>query len=237
MYCAIIGDIIDSRKIIDERSEVQERFKTVIHSINQNYSQTIVSNFTITNGDGFYGLLNSPIDLLNIILEIRLALVPHQIRMGIGFGGIGTKIEKYESYLVDGRANSTAKEAIDNISENKGKYQAVYRTTLLKVDSIVYDQLAETDGKAVNVIRMYENLINTIFCGCASLEKTWNTIQANTIKWKTDQYTQREIGDKLGISQPAVQKRLTSAGFYLYEYYQEMIKSGIEALWKEVQHA
>ena len=227
MYCAIMGDIIDSRKIIHGRSETQEKFKTAIIGINDKYSDNIESDFTITAGDSFYGLLNSPENLLEIILKIRLAIVPNQIRIGIGIGSIDTQIVRHNGNLIDGKANSTAKEAIDYLSDNKNKYESVYRTTMLKVDSSI------TLKKCKN----YESFINTIFCTCSAAEKKWGPIHADTIRLKTEEYTQREIAANLGISQPAVQQRLISSDYYLYEYSLQTINSGIQELWKEVCNA
>ena len=248
MYCAIMGDIIKSREIIEGRGETQERFKSAIKNINDKYANSIKSNFTIMAGDGFYGLINSCENLLNIILEIRLAIAPNQIRIGIGIGSIDTKIEKNNSELIDGRANSTAKEAIDYLSENEKKYESVYRTTFLKVDSRNYDKLLEVYEKkysdspelgidAVKKCEKYEKFINTIFCACSGIEKKWEIIHAATMKLKANKYTQREIAQKLGISQPAVQKRLISSDYYLYEHYMQVIESGINEIWEEVQNA
>lgn len=64
--------------------------------------------------------------------------------------------------------------------------------------------------------------------------KKWNFIHAQTIKLKLEKYTQREIADRLDIKQPSVQRRLISAGYYMYEYYTKTIQSGVEKLWKEV---
>ena len=189
MYCAIMGDIIDSRKIIRGRGELQERFKAAIETINNTYSQSIESNFAITEGDGFYGLLHSPNDLLRIMMEIRLAITPYQIRIGIGIGSIGTKIVKHESNLVDGRANSTAREAIDYLSETKNKYESVYKTTMLKIDDMEYRKLSEFDCRSEKICKTYESFINTVFCACSAIEKKWNRIHADTIKLKAGQYT------------------------------------------------
>jgi len=233
MYCAVIGDIIDSRKITNDRGETQERFIAAIKNVNNKYGYTIASTFAITEGDSFYGLLSSPENLLNIIREIRLAIAPHQIRIGIGIGSIDTQIERNNSSLIDGRANSTAKDAVNYLSENKNKYESVYMTTLLKVDRLVYEKLDEKESKAY---KTYENLINAVFCSCSVIEKRWDTIHADTIQLKIEGCTQREMAEKLGITQSSVQRRLISADYYLHEYYLSELESGIAQLWKEVLH-
>ncbi|WP_051926192.1 SatD family protein [Carnobacterium jeotgali] len=57
-YAAIIGDIKDSRKIAD-RKEVQEQFHSILQIINEKYAEDIASNFIITLGDSFQGLLKN----------------------------------------------------------------------------------------------------------------------------------------------------------------------------------
>ena len=62
-YIAIIGDIKNSKKIVD-RGAIQEHLKKILDNINLKYSDCIASKFTITLGDEFQGLLttgNNPI--------------------------------------------------------------------------------------------------------------------------------------------------------------------------------
>ena len=56
IYVAIIGDIIDSKKI-KNRNEVQQKLKHVLSKINQSYDDIIAANFIISLGDEFQGLL------------------------------------------------------------------------------------------------------------------------------------------------------------------------------------
>ena len=66
-YIAIIGDIKNSKKIQD-RNRFQQKFKKILDQINIKYADSIASNFTITLGDEFQGLLLSGKYLMDIIL-------------------------------------------------------------------------------------------------------------------------------------------------------------------------
>ena len=56
-YAVIIGDIVNSRAM-DNRGEVQKRFRTVLSDINTKYKAYISAEFKITLGDEFQGLLS-----------------------------------------------------------------------------------------------------------------------------------------------------------------------------------
>ena len=57
-YIAIIGDIKKSKKI-KEREIFQNQLNSILKKVNQLYSSSISSKFTITLGDEFQGLLHS----------------------------------------------------------------------------------------------------------------------------------------------------------------------------------
>lgn len=58
-YCAIIGDINESRKL-EKRGAVQKIFERAVEQINKTYQDEIASKFLITTGDEFQGLLQTP---------------------------------------------------------------------------------------------------------------------------------------------------------------------------------
>ena len=86
-YVAIIGDIVDSKKL-SNRNSVQQKLKQVLEDINNKFSEDIASKFTITLGDEFQGLLKNRENIMRIVCEIEMAMTPIQIRFGIGIGDI-----------------------------------------------------------------------------------------------------------------------------------------------------
>ena len=91
IYVAIIGDIIDSKKI-KNRNEVQQKLKHVLSKINQSYDDIIAANFIISLGDEFQGLLCQQEKVFEIINDIEMNMFPIKIRFGIGVGKIDTDI-------------------------------------------------------------------------------------------------------------------------------------------------
>jgi len=72
MYFAIIGDIVESKKILN-RNEAQEKLNHILKDINIEYERNIAAKFIITLGDEFQGLLSNPIHLL-IKLSLKCIL-------------------------------------------------------------------------------------------------------------------------------------------------------------------
>ena len=56
-YFAVIGDIIDSKKI-NNRYQDQKTLETCLNDLNNEYQAVLVSKFSITLGDEFQGLLS-----------------------------------------------------------------------------------------------------------------------------------------------------------------------------------
>ncbi len=107
-YIAIIGDIIKSKNI-QNRYDTQEKLRSVLASINMEYSEDIASNFMITLGDEFQGLLKNGTNVIDVILKIEKNMYPVQFRFGIGIGEITTKIDRMMPLGADGPAYSNAR--------------------------------------------------------------------------------------------------------------------------------
>ena len=118
MYCAIIGDIVDSKKI-KNRAEIQTKLENVLLAINKKYEIDIAANFVITLGDEFQGLLKLPKNLTRIIEQIKMELYPIKLRFGAGIGEIYTEINPKIAIGADGPAYHNAREAIEIIQKNK----------------------------------------------------------------------------------------------------------------------
>lgn len=227
MYCAIIGDIIDSR-LIRNRSEIQKKYIEVLDEINEEYASRIASRFKTRDGDGFHGLLSDPESVLEIILKIRLALAPVQIRVGIGIGSISTEIDPYEVQAIDGNAFIIARGAMDDAREKEKKYESIFQQTVLRFER--YAASAEYMKSRANAI---EELINLNFCTCSLIERGWSEKQAEAIKLKIKGMSQREIAKALNIQQASVYARMKSSYFYTYRYCTIQIQHYISMMWEE----
>ena len=103
MYFAIIGDIVESKKLID-RDGVQKRLNIILKDINIKFDNDIAAKFVITLGDEFQGLLSNPSNLFDIIDTIKFEMYPVRIRFGIGIGSIDTEVNSEMALGADGPA-------------------------------------------------------------------------------------------------------------------------------------
>ncbi|HGC8480018.1 TPA: SatD family protein, partial [Streptococcus agalactiae] len=123
MYLALIGDIINSKQIL-ERETFQQSFQQLMTELSDVYGEELISPFTITAGDEFQALLKPSKKVFQIIDHIQLALKPVNVRFGLGTGNIITSINSNESIGADGPAYWHARSAINHIHD-KNDYGTV----------------------------------------------------------------------------------------------------------------
>lgn len=219
MYFAIIGDIVDSRKLIN-RSEVQDKLNQVLKDINIQYEENIAARFLVTLGDEFQGLLSNPKDLFQIIDKIKFEMYPVKIRFGVGIGTIDTSINREMALGADGPAYHYARNIIEEIKVlNKANSKSQYSTD-------------------IGVSSTYEpNLVSLINCNlslCYFIEEKWTDKQRDLIKRiMFSNKTQREIAKELDLAQSSVQRRLKSSGYYNYIYVKKSLEEALMNLWGE----
>ena len=201
-YIAIIGDIKNSKKIIN-RKEVQDKLKKALDEVNTQYSSDISSNFTITLGDEFQGLLNKGENVMNIILKLEKVMYPVIIRFGIGIGEITTDINREISIGADGSAYYKARDAINYLKEVEKKRKAV-----------VSDYRIEIDWKN----KIGTDLLNTVLSLATAIKYSW-TDRERMVIWDMieNRDSQTNTAMRLNISQPAVQKFLSGGKYYSYQ--------------------
>lgn len=210
-YFALIGDIIDSKKI-ENRFETQRKLESVLTKINQRYAKSIASQFTLTLGDEFQAVLKKPGDILKIIHEIYFEMYPVKIRFGIGLGLISTEMNYEQSLGADGPAYHEARKAIDFVHENEGK-NARYHTQIA---------LFPEDTSAIK-------LLNLSLSNYSSIFSSWDTKVFETVKLMQESGRQQDVADKLGISQQAVMKRLQKANYYQFRHLYQSLNEVFES--------
>ncbi|MDD2362816.1 MAG: SatD family protein [Oscillospiraceae bacterium] len=209
-YIAVIGDIKKSRKL-HERKEIQNKMQKVLNLINQKYHQDIGSDFMITLGDEFQGLLNNGENIINIILEIRQKMAPVNIRFGIGVGEITTGINRNMPLGADGPAYHNAREMIEYIKKLENKKET-YETNIMISTQGDNDYL--------------DSLLNVIFSLCSTIEKSWTSRQREIIAaYMECDHNQYKTAEKLGIKQSGVSRSLLNADYYTYKNGMEKLSS------------
>ncbi|HBE13667.1 MAG TPA: hypothetical protein DCY74_05795 [Clostridiales bacterium] len=206
-YIAIIGDVKNSRKI-PNRNEIQTKLRTVLDELNEKYKNEIASNFMITLGDEFQGLLHSGKFTLDMILTIERKMYPICFRFGIGVGEICTTINRDIPLGADGPAYHMARAMITEIkqSENKNK------RTMVHMKIWIENQ---------NDINM---LINSTFSLCAAVQSRWTERQREVIyNYLDSMESQRDLAQRMGINQSSINKKLTTSHFYTFQNAMETV--------------
>jgi len=202
MYIAIIADMIGSRTL-DARHDVQLRLVETLNQVNRDYEDQIASNFTITLGDEFQGLLVNASKLLEIIEIIKAAMHPVDLRFGIGIGEISTEINRMQSIGADGPAYWFARSAIDHLKK-ENDYD-VSRSQL---------QLSSKED--------WVEVVNDSLKLCDYVESKWVKSQREFIDLSIMNYgfnldfKQIEIAETFGMSVQMVNKKLQNTGYYQY---------------------
>jgi hypothetical protein len=205
-YVAIIGDIVDSKKIKDGIA-IQQKFKNVLADINVKYSEDIASKFTITLEDEFQGLLKNRNNIMKIICEIEMAMTPVELRFGIG--DIRTDINFDNSSKIDGPAYYRARKMIKEIESIKFQYTERHSNIMI---------CSEEDNVEI------DELLNSILSVCTALKSKWTDRQKEIVyAYLSNDENQYKAAHILNIGQPSVNKALSNARFYSY-------KSAIDAV-------
>jgi hypothetical protein len=209
-YVAIIGDIIQSKKL-DNRKDSQIKLQDVLNSINKKYVKDIASNFMITLGDEFQGLLKCGENTINIISEIELEMYPVQIRFGIGTGEITTNINRDFPIGSDGPAYHNARKMIESLKNMEKKIKAGYSNIMIATQG---------DNSSADM------LLNSIFSLCATIKKKWTKRQREIVfAYIKSENSQIKAAEKLEIKQSSVNKGLSGAEYYSYKNALDIIST------------
>jgi SatD family (SatD) len=223
-YLVIIGDIVQSRKITN-RAVFQEHFEKQFKLMTLFDDNEIISPFTVTIGDEFQGVLSGARHLFQTINEIEyglnLGLVyehsrealedakkSYRLRYGIGIGTISTKINNNAAIGMDGPAFYHARESIERAKKDNLKF--CFKSGM-------------PGDEAINIMLRW--------LGYESRKWGWQKFQI--IKLKKDGWTQKQIAESIGISQPAVSKTLKATPVGLSIETEQLIEKQMEAIVNE----
>ena len=146
-----------------------------------------------------------PDKLIEIVAKIKAKLYPVKLRIGIGIGQIDTIIDTKVALGADGPVYHNARQAVASMKESKHKYQEpIYGIKLCSGLLLDYSE---------------DELINSVFVLCNSVESNWSDKQRNLI-WDSmfSQKNQRELAKEYAINQSSIQRRLKLSNYYAYKY-------------------
>jgi len=177
-YCAIIGDIIGSRKL-EDRQEVQKKFLAMAKKANRLYQSDIASPFTVTIGDEFQVLLKCSHIAPKVIEYVKREMASVEIVFGVGIGKIVTDINPKLAIGMDGPAFHFARNAIKQAKKKKPK--------------IIY----KSDSAGMCMI----NSLNYFIESCTERR---TKRQKQVLEYLRQDLTQEAIAHELGIKQQSV---------------------------------
>lgn len=121
-YIVLVGDIKGSKKLKEsERKAAQEKLKVALDELNKE-GEGIISQYSITLGDEFQGVLKNADGLFDQIWHILAALNPVMIRFSVGIGTITTAIQKEHVLSMDGPAFHIARKGIGELKEGNSLF-------------------------------------------------------------------------------------------------------------------
>ncbi len=197
-YCVVIGDIVKSKQI-SNRKRVQTKFKESIEIINEKFKKEIVSNFLVTLGDEFQGVLKDSVMSYEIILKMEELMHPTNFVFGIGIGTITTDISEV-ALGMDGPAFHNARASLEEAKIDR--------------EHIYYKGFNKTQDISINTILSLLYIIKNL----------WTERQLEIVKLYRQEGIHQKVADRLKISQPAVAQALSAAHWSTIEKCEESLK-------------
>ena len=217
MYLALIADVIDS-KMVQERFDLQKQLEKTLQTMNELFGEFIASNFTLTLGDEFQGLLKVDAPVFQIIDTLRSELTPTQLRFGIGLGEIVTDIDPLQSIGADGPAYWNARAAINLVHQKND-----YGNTQIYFSS-------GNDSKDL--------LVNALIVSGEAIRSGWRGSQEEILLdllkrfVYSENFSQQDLAQSLDINPSALSKRLKSSSIRVYLRGRAAALASIQALVK-----
>ncbi|RSK01397.1 hypothetical protein D8783_03610 [Streptococcus sp. A12] len=217
MYLALIADVIDS-KMVQERFDLQKQLEKTLQTMNELFGEFIASNFTLTLGDEFQGLLKVDAPVFQIIDTLRSELTPTQLRFGIGLGEIVTDIDPLQSIGADGPAYWNARAAINLVHQKNdyGNTQIYFSSGKEKQDFFVNALIASGEAIRSGWRGSQEEILLDLLKRCVYSEN----------------FSQQDLAQSLAINPSALSKRLKSSSIRVYLRGRAVALASIQSLAK-----
>ena len=201
MYLALIADVIDS-KMVQERFDLQKQLEKTLQKMNELFGEFLASNFTLTLGDEFQGLLKVDAPVFQMIDTLRSLLTPTQLRFGIGLGEIVTDIDPLQSIGADGPAYWNARAAINLVHQKNdyGNTQIYFLSGKEKQDFFVNALIASGEAIRSGWRGSQEEILLDLLKRCVYSEN----------------FSQQDLAQSLEINPSALSKRLKSSSIRVY---------------------
>ena len=211
MYCVIVGDIIDSKKIdLDTLKETKARMEQILELVNEKYYKIIMADFGIVRGDAFEGVLYSQVEAVDIIQDlIRKFLEEVGVSLRISCVTDELTIDEFDRNKSDGPAFHKAIEEIEFLKAKNSKHWLQISIVTKTNNQILMDTIAD--------------LLSMITSG-------W-TEKQRKIAFAMSVYNQQKyVSKELGISPSVVNKQLKAINYQTYQNSWIQLKKYLEMI-------
>ena len=185
-YFALIGDLVDSRRLPD-RSAVQERLRAAIGALNGTLEGALAAPLRLTAGDEIQGLTRDPEILVDVVVSVSDAVLPAGLSWGMGCGPLSTALDPDVS-MVDGPCFHRAREAVED-AKKSGRWL----------------ELRGVSGAFGDAIPALFNLVG-------ALRADWTARQAEVVRAARGRL-QVDVAEALGVHASTVSRTLAAAHF------------------------
>ncbi len=202
MIAILTADLIDSSQYEDELlASVLNKLKKEFDEIQQS-SRAQDIRFNIFRGDSFQGIIHDPKNALRIALQIKAAvnqIHPEETKKNRTY----SKVADFRIALGIGSIDFER----DSISESNGQAFHFSGRTLDEMKNENQRTKIKTENEEINAE------FNTSFFLLDMLIEKWSTASAEVVYYSLKGLKEREIAEKINVSQSAVNQRKKASGW------------------------
>jgi len=200
MYCVVVGDIIDSKRIdpdTDIRKRITAALQNAFDRINTDYIGSLMTTFGMVRGDAFEGVMltqyHAP-QIVQDIIKAAYSIEKTKVRISVVLGPL--TVTSDDRNVTDGPAFHTA-------FANLEKLKMCKSTHWLQV--------------SFDIGSLAQSLVDSHFALMTALTEGW-TDRQREIVWATEKHggRQKVVGKLLGIPVSVVSKQLKAANYEAY---------------------
>jgi hypothetical protein len=160
IYAVLIADVMESRAQADLRSLLGNKLAAI--SRRHLHRKLIQLPYSVTAGDEFQTITRDPPSIPAVIQDLRVALRPLSLRIGVGLGSVAGRIQPPVNHL-GGEAFQFARQAVESIKTGK-----LFKFAVLTAFLTRYEHF----NKTINLIYgLHDTLALNI------TERQWETIR------------------------------------------------------------
>ncbi len=180
----LLGDVVDSRKL-NQREYFQKRLNHACTEINQRYKRDLYADMKIIKGaDEIRCVLKTVENVYNIMDFVWNEIYPQKMRFVLVRGLIDTSLSNRDITQMDGPAFHHASNMMNSLKKSGLFFE-------MSLGNDVTD--AALKGQ-VNLIIIIKN--------------SWSSRRREIVRMYEKEGSQKDVADKMGISQQAVSKNL-----------------------------